>query len=188
MCRPDLIYVSYELIYVSYWVSYWHVAATIFTLSTFRVGLLDAPGAPPDAGSTVPVISTLCPTCDANFDSAASSLYSLADGAAPPAVPVAPGAPAGSLDLAEAFVRLNFASAAAGAAPVAPVVPAGPGAAFSTHPVTVMALDDDMPWDGDCLGLAGSWASTAMVALSTNAALMAKQIRAFMLPPLRNLQ
>jgi hypothetical protein len=115
-------------------------------------------------------------------------LYSLAVEVGAAAAPAVPAAPPGSLAFALAFVSLNAGSLAAGAAPVAPVVPAGPGVARSTHPVTVMALADDAPWDGDCLMLAGSWASTAMVAPNTSAALMAKEIRDFMLPPLRNVQ
>jgi hypothetical protein len=47
------------------------VAAIILTLSTFNVGAAAAPLAEPLGGSTVPLISTLCPTCGVSLLSSA---------------------------------------------------------------------------------------------------------------------
>ena len=110
--------------------SYWpeQVEATIFTVSTLRVGELaaDAVGfcSLIDGCCTVPVISTLCPTCALSFASLASSLYSLAidvADVADPDVPVAPEV----LGLSAAFVRMNFASGVVAGVLVDPLVPVG---------------------------------------------------------------
>src|SRR5262249_4181141 len=50
------------------------VAAIIFTLSTFNVGAAVAALAEALGGSTVPLISTLCPTCGVSLLSSAESL------------------------------------------------------------------------------------------------------------------
>jgi hypothetical protein len=94
--------------------SYGQVVETILTESTFSVpaGALedaDAPPAAADAGrcsSTVPVISTLWPTCGVSALSVPSSRYdALAPAAAPAPLPdVATGAPAPAAD---ALVSMN---------------------------------------------------------------------------------
>ena len=92
---------------------------TIFTESTFSVpaGAADADAAPPaaaDAGrcsSSVPVISTLCPTCGVSVLSVPSRRYdAFAEAAAPaPAVPapVPEVATAAPVPAAAAFVSMN---------------------------------------------------------------------------------
>src|SRR5512138_1900378 len=86
------------------------LAAIILTEATFSfAGEAASPGA--GFASTVPVISTLCPTCDVNWLSSASRRYVFG-------VAVAS-------DAGEAFVRMNFEASAAAGAPGAPVVPTG---------------------------------------------------------------
>jgi hypothetical protein len=66
-----------------------------------------APLAPPDAGrcsSSIPVISTLCPTCGVNVLSVPSSRYDAFAEAAAPLPDVATGEPAPA---AEALVSMN---------------------------------------------------------------------------------
>src|SRR5262245_21189100 len=107
--------------------SYGQVVDTILTLSTFSVGALAA-----DAGgfssvregcSTVPVISTLWPTCGDSFDSSVSRRYSLelevAAGGVVPAVPVVP------LWLRDALARMNLISEELAVVSRVPLVPVG---------------------------------------------------------------
>jgi len=162
---------------------YGQVAATIFTLSTFSFGALaaDAAGgcvAERLGGSTVPMISTLWPTCDVSFASSASRRYSLAtavlDG--DPAVPaVLP------LGLIAALVSTNFDSLDAGL--VLPLVPVGADFASCTQPVTVIALSAPLDADGDggCDGdeLGGFCARAAAVTPNTIAAHVTDQNRIF---------
>jgi len=114
--------------------------ATIFTSSTFSFGALDedAEVAADDElddeldCSTVPVISTLWPTCGVSFASLASRRYSVAARLAVPDVPAV------LLGLLFTLVRMNFGSLELGI--VEPLVPVGAAAARCTQPVTVMAL------------------------------------------------
>src|SRR5262249_38697447 len=93
----------------------------------------------PEDLSTVPVTSTLWPTCGLSFESSASRRYVLpvddeADGVAPPEVPVVVAPVAVVLVLpdddapdepdVDAFVRMNFASLELGV--VVPLVPVAP--------------------------------------------------------------
>ena len=91
--------------------NYGQVVDTILTESTFSVPAVAdvAPPAAPDAGrcsSSVPVISTLCPTCGVSVVSVPSSRYdAFAEAAAPAPLPdVATGEPAPA---AEALVSMN---------------------------------------------------------------------------------
>src|SRR6266508_6169601 len=102
------------------------------------------------AGSTVPVISTLWPTCGVSLASSASRRYSLATavvGGVVPAVPVVPVA------LIAAFVRRNFTSLAPRVAPAVPLVPVGCSACWM-QPLTGMVLADEL--GGVCFGGAAS--------------------------------
>jgi hypothetical protein len=105
---------------------YGQVADTILTLSTFRVGALAADAVGFCSGraicSTVPVTSTLWPTCGVSADSVVSRRYSLAmavaGGAVVPDVPVVPAV------LSAAFVSTNLISEAPEV--VVPLVPVAP--------------------------------------------------------------
>jgi hypothetical protein len=131
------------------------------------------------AFSTVPVISTLWPTCSLSFASLASSLYSLAmdvaGAEAEPDVPVAPGV---ELVLNAAFVRMNFGWVE-DMAPVVPLVPVGDCSARATQPVTVSDFDESLCEADD----AGDCAKTAVMAPATIAAHAADQIFVFIVPP-----
>jgi hypothetical protein len=116
--------------------------AIIFTAVTFNFGALadaspafSAPVA--DRLSTIPVISTLWPTCGESFESSPSRLYELAVALAAPVVPAVPAAPADVLGVT--LFRTNFAAAddAPAAAPVVPVGAAALALARSRHPVSV---------------------------------------------------
>jgi hypothetical protein len=134
---------------------YWQVDAIIRTESSFSFGMLafdvvpagDSDGVALAFGSsTVPEISTLCPTCGVSFASSASSRYSVTG--APvlvlPVVPVAAGL------LIAAFVSRNFVSAEFGVAPVVPAVAVGASVARWTQPVTVTFFGDMLLWgDGE---------------------------------------
>jgi hypothetical protein len=101
--------------------------------------------------SSVPVISTFCPTCGESFDESASRRYVLPlaaalDGVVAPAVPVAvvPAVLPADEDAPDepdidALVRMNPASDEL-AAPVVPVVPVAPVVALERcrQPVTVI--------------------------------------------------
>ncbi len=103
---------------------YGQVVASILTASTFSFGAFAADAAGDwvvlGGGSTVPAISTLCPTCGESFASSASSRYSLATavlgGADVVAVVVV---------LIAALVKRNFVSFAPRVAPAVPLVPVG---------------------------------------------------------------
>ena len=122
-----------------------------FSFGAFALDIALAPAvelvaeleADPEDLSTVPVISTLWPTCGLSFESSASRRYVLPDGvvAAPPAVPVAvlpvavlpvavlPDADAPDEPELDAFVRMNLASLELGV--VLPVVPVAPEVALA---------------------------------------------------------
>jgi hypothetical protein len=94
--------------------------------------------------SSVPVTSTLCPTCGVSFESSASSRYcdiALAE----PAVPEVDGGVL--LEPIVAFARMNFVSLARPAVPVVPVVLEA-SAARCKQPVTVIGVFDAL--DGGC--------------------------------------
>lgn len=144
---------------------YGQLDATIFTDSTFSLGAFaaDAAGgcvvadgerdAVEDVGSTVPVISTLWPTCGVNkASSAASNRYSLATAVlgTVPAVPAVPAVAAvlEPLVLIAAFVNRNFVSLAGLVAPTVPLVPVGICSVRWTQPVTEMLLAGAVVVDG----------------------------------------
>lgn len=108
----------------------------------------------PPLSSSLPVSSTLWPTCGVNCESSPSTRYErfgLADadaepdgeGVVAPLVPVALAAPL------VACVSVNFVSLAGAVEPVVPVAPRVPaaGVARSRHPVMVILLASD---DGFC--------------------------------------
>lgn len=159
--------------------SYGQVAETILTASTFNLGAVEAEALAPLAGaaelgcsSTVPVTSTLRPTCALIFAPSTSRRY-LAAGFAAPAVPTAPLPPA-----AIALVKINVVLDA-------PAAPDSAGA-FSTHPDHVIGLPacDDGVAGGCCAGglagccaagcwgaeLAGACAPSPTLTAHTNAA------------------
>jgi len=183
-------------------VNYWQDAAIIFRSSTFSFGAfipeeeleVDEVDAVDElepvllADSTVPVISTLCPTCGVSFASLASSRYSFAlllmpDRLLVPVVPVV-------LVLLVAlplllplvtFVRMKLVSFAEDAddvvpvVEVVPVVPVGLDCARCTQPVTVILLSDVLREDdGSCAR------SPAVHAIDTNAAVKSLT---FIVPP-----
>ncbi len=154
------------------------------TVSTLSLGAFaaDAAGgcvAAADGLLTVPLISTLCPTCGESFASSASRRYSLAtdvlDGV--PAAPLVPAVPALASGLSAAFVSRNFGSLAprAAGAPAIPLVPVGAcSSARWTQPVTVMLLADAL-FEGPCV-CGSSCASSPAVSPKAIAAHVAVQI------------
>jgi hypothetical protein len=85
------------------------------------------------ADSSVPAISTLCPTCGVNFASSASRRYEAATASdEEPAVPAVADPPF------MVFVRMNLLASAL--APAVPVVPVALGSARCRHPETVTVL------------------------------------------------
>jgi hypothetical protein len=178
--------------------SYWQLEAIILTLSTFNVGVfvddVDAEAEGDVDGeavaeadeddelaplsSTVPVISTLWPTCGVSFASSPSSLYSVAvvdvaDALSAPAVPVA------LLGLFDASFSTNFVSFVA-VAPATPLVPVAVCSALPTQPVIVTLFAAVLELDCE---VGDSWARSPMLTPSTNVAHVADQILDFMVPP-----
>ena len=127
--------------------------AIILTESTFRFGVEDAdaevcaPVVEPDlrASATVPVISTLWPTCGDSFESSPCRLYELAVERAAPLVPAVPALL--EEELAIAFFSTNLASAEVLAAPVVPVGELLAWA-FSTQPVMVTLSEPAADFEG----------------------------------------
>jgi len=152
--------------------NYEQLVAIILTSSTFSFGALEEVEAVGEAveldgeaeSSTVPVISTLWPTCGVSLASLASSRYSLADRLAVPEVPVV------ALGLVVMLVRTNFVSFIAEVEDVdevVPLVPVGVACARCTQPVTVIALSLELL--GVCGGVVCA-RSPAVHAIDTNAA------------------
>jgi hypothetical protein len=106
-----------------------------------------------ERSSTVPVISTLWPTCAVSFESSPSNVYELAIGRDAPLVPAVDGE---LLVAAMALFSVNLALLAAAGAP-APLVPVGAGVAFSRQPVTVtvFALSEERCVGCDADGVDG---------------------------------
>jgi hypothetical protein len=154
--------------------------AIILTSSTFSFGAFDEDEVAADEVavdevepmlllSTVPVTSTLWPTCGVSFASLASSRYSFAaaERLAVPEVPVVLVALLLLLPVVT-LARMNFVSfAVEPVVGVVPVVPVGAAVARCTQPVTVIlsaaALLDDC-------GGGGCWASSPVHAIETNVA------------------
>jgi hypothetical protein len=161
---------------------YWQLEAIILMLSTFSLGAALAAAAAgasvaPFACSTVPVISTLWPTCGVSLASSPSSRYSLAIAAGGFAAPAVPAVAEGLID---ALFSMNFV-AFSDAAPAAPLVAVGPGSALATHPDTVIAFAAP-PCDGFC-GAGGSCARSPTLTPTAMAAHVPDQILAFIAPP-----